>query len=397
MVGEKSLAASKIKKLLAVAVLAAIVLALVGMSNRRSNAGRLELVAKESAIPNVRTIFPLAGPGEERVVLPADLQAFMESPILARVTGYLKSWRFDIGAHVRAGEVMAIIDAPELNQQLEQAKGDLAKTEARLKLAQLTSKRWAALRASTAVSGQSADEKAGDVSAQSAELAAARANVDRIKALNSFTQVIAPFSGVVTSRKVDIGALVRGDAANGQELFALADLHQIRAYVRTPQIYAARLTPNMIATLKVAQYQGRAFPAKVIGTSNAVSPQSRTFLVQLLAENPDGALWPGSFAEAHFQLKGDSKVLRVPPTALLFREDHTEVATVTKDGKVAIKRISIARDLGAVIEVSSGLDAESQVIDNPPEFLSDGDAVRATVSNVPALDARRGARAEQAP
>lgn len=366
----------KVKKGLGLVAVLAIAFAVFGIISRKASDVRLEQWTQAQAIPTVKVISPKRGSSGQELVLPGDVQAYFEAPIHARVSGYVKMWYHDIGARVRDGEVLASIDTPELDQQLEQAKHELLKAEARLQLAKLTSKRWQALRASVAVSQQSADEKAGDVDAKAAEVAAARANVERLKAFEGFKQIVAPFAGVVTARKVDVGALVQGANDNGQELFSVADIHQMRVYVSAPQIFASQLRPGMKAAVRLPQYPKRSFEAKLATTSNAISQKSRTLLVELLADNPDGMLWPGSYAEVHFKLPDNPQALRAPASALLFRGDHVKLATLGTDDKVVLKRIEIDRDLGSEVEIASGIDPSERIIDNPSDSISDGDVVR---------------------
>lgn len=364
----------RVKKWLGLIVLAACGVATTGVIGRVQSEKRLERWTAEQAVPTVRLISPKRGSGKQELVLPGDVQALFEAQIHARVSGYVRNWRHDIGDRVRSGDILATIDAPELEQQIEQARGELAKAESNLQLAKLTSKRWAALRASIAVSQQSVDEKAGDVNAKAAEVTAAQANVDRLKAMEGFTQITAPFAGIVTSRNIDIGALVSVGGSN-KELFSVADIHQMRIYVRAPQSFSSQLRVGMKASLKLPQYSDRTFHARVAATSNAISRQSRTLLVQLLADNLDEALLPGSFAEVHFGLPDDPKALRVPVSALLFRGDQVQLAIVGSDKKVALKSVELARDMGSEVEISSGIGPDMRIIDNPPDVIANGDEV----------------------
>lgn len=366
-------AGRKIGFWLGTAALAAVGLAAFGIVTRRIADYRLAQWTATQAVPSVELAALKTGSSGQGLVLPGELKPFIEAQIRARVNGYLKDWKYDIGARVKAGETLATIDAPELDQQYEQAKGELAKAEAHAQLAKLTSKRWAALRASTAVSQQSVDEKGGDVNAKEADVAAARANLDRLKALKGFTAVTAPFSGVVTARRVDIGVLV--GPGNPIELFDIADIHQIRVYVRVPQPLSMRINQGMKATLTLSQHPGRTFEARIIANSEAIASNSRTLLVQLLANNSDGALLPGSFAEVRFDLPKNPDVVRIPATALLFKDNLFHVATVGPGSKVILKKISVDRDLGTEVEVREGVKASDHVINYPSEYLRNGDAV----------------------
>lgn len=366
--------ALKMKRWLFIAGVVAIVLAAAGMISRGIKAARLAELTTEQSIATVEVVLPSSGKGAQELVLPGDIAAFTEAQIRARVNGYIREWKYDIGAHVKAGETLATIDAPELEQQLQQAKDEQAKAEANVQLAKLTSKRWAALRASTAVSQQSVDEKSGDFNAKMAEAAAARANVERLKALQGFTRVTAPFSGVVTQRNIDLGVLV--GPGDNRELFDLADIHVVRVFVRAPQAFVAQLHIGANATLKLPQFPNRIFAAKLNSTSNAIAEKSRTLLAQLLAINADGALLPGAYAEVHFKLPADARLPRVPANAILYRDNGLNVATVGADRKVAIKPIEVARDLGVEIEVLSGISTTDRIIVNPSDIIANGDIVR---------------------
>lgn len=367
-------ATRKIKRRFLFAAAIAAALAVGGIVIRGLDAQKLAEWTKEQAIPTVRVTLPKAGAGAQELVLPGNIQAFYEARLRARVNGYIRDWKYDIGAHVKAGEVIATIDAPDLDQQLQQAKGEQARAESELELAKITSKRWSALRSSTAVSQQSVDEKSGDYGVKQAQVAAACANVERLRALQGFTQITAPFTGVVTVRNIDIGDLVSPDKV--PELFAVADIHQVRIYVSVPQSYVSQLHGEMPVQLKLPQYPTRLFSAKLITTANAITEQSRALLVQLIADNPEGVLLPGSFTEVHFKLSGNPEVLRIPANTILYRNNSLNVATVGAGDKVAIKPIKIARDLSVELEVASGIAPTDRIIENPPESIRDGELVR---------------------
>jgi RND family efflux transporter MFP subunit len=292
-------------------------------------------------------------------VLPAEIQANYEAPIHARVSGFLKMWYQDIGAHVKAGQLLAEIDTPDLDQQLVQAKADLASAQANAALADLTAKRWQSSSIANAVSQQTIDEKVGDADAR----------------LENFKRVIAPFDGIVTARKTDIGALITANGDAGPELFSVADLRKIRVYVQVPQAFSAVLTRGMTAVLKLPQFPDQTFVAKLDTTSNSVERSSRTVLAEFLADNPDGKLWPGTYAQAHLQLPADPSILHLPTSALLFRQEGLSVAVLGKDNKVELKPIALGRDLGTSVEVVSGLGETDRVIDDPPDSIAQGDKV----------------------
>ena len=314
------------------------------------------------------------GNADDGLTLPGEIRALNEAQIRARVNGYIKEWKYDIGARVKAGETLATIDAPELDQQYQEAKGQLERAEAHAQLARLTSKRWAALRASAVVSQQSADEKGGERAAKQAEVASAEANLHRLQALKGFTEVAAPFAGVVTARRIDIGVLV--GPSHPVELFDIADIHQLRVYVRVPQSLAPQIRQGMKAALNLPQYPERTFEAKVTATSDAIEANSRTLLVQLLANNESGLLLPGSFAEVRFELPKKPNVVRIPATALLFRDNKIEVAIVDADQRITFRKLAIDRDLGSEVEVSAGVRISDHVVNFPSRFLQEGEIIR---------------------
>ena len=370
------------------ALVGAIALAVFGIMSRQGDDAKLAKWTDAQAVPSVTVIHAKRGAPEQEIVLPGDIQAWNQAPLYARVSGYLKSWKQDIGARVKAGDLLGSIEAPDLDQQLDQARARLASVQADAKLATLTSKRWKALLKSDSVSQQTADEKGGDAEAKAAMVNAAAADVKRLEALENFKRLVAPFDGVVTARNTDIGDLINV-GAGGKPLFTVSDIRQVRIYVRVPQAYASELRAGMDADLRLAQYPGQVFHAKLLTTSNAVSEESRTVLVQLVADNPDGKLWPGSYVEVHFKLPTDSDILTLPTSALVFREHGMEVATVGPDDKVAMKPIRIRRDLGTEVEVTSGVLASDQVINSPPDSLEAGTAVK--VANSSAEPAKQGA------
>ncbi len=367
-------------------LLGAVLLAATGILSRQRSEAKLAHWTNAQAIPTVAVIRPQLGTKDQALVLPADIEAYYQAPIYARVGGYLKMWYKDIGAHVKAGELLAEIDAPELDQQLQQAKHDFASVQAGAALAELTAKRWTNLLASQAVSQQTADEKTGDALAKKALVAAAQANVDRLEALEGFKRITAPFDGVVTARQTDIGALINPGSGSGIELFQVADLHEMRVYVRVPQAYIGQLKPGMVAKLHLPQYPDKVFTAKLATTSNSVAKESRTALVEFEADNPDGKLWPGTFAEARFELPPDPDVYQLPASALMFRAHGLEVATVGANDKVTMKPITIGRDLGNEVEVSAGLSPNDRVIESPSDSLGEGDAVHPAANADPTIE-----------
>ena len=357
------------------ALCGAVVLAVVGILSRQDSDSKLKTWTDNQAVPTVKVIQAKRGETEQELVLPGNIEAWNQAPIYARVNGYLKVWYKDIGARVTAGEVLGTIEAPELDQQLDQARARLASAQSDAKLANLTAKRWQSLLGSKSVSQQTSDEKAGDAEAKASLVTAASADVKRLQAMEGFKRLLVPFDGVVTARNTDIGDLINV-GAGGRPLFTVSDIHEMRIYVNVPQALASELRPSMAADLKLAQYPGATFQATLLTTSNAILADSRTVLVQLTADNHDGKLWPGSYAQVHFKLPTDPNVLTLPSSTLLFRRDGMEVATVDAQQKVVLKPIRIARDLGTEVEVTSGVAPGDQIIDAPSDSLEAGAAVK---------------------
>jgi RND family efflux transporter MFP subunit len=303
--------------------------------------------------------------------------------VYARVSGYLKHWSVDIGAPVKSGQVLADIETPELDQQLKQADADLETALANERLTEITSRRWQHLLSSDSVSQQEADEKGGDYEAKKALVAAAQAGVERLRALESFKRITAPFDGIVTARKTDIGALINAGHDAGHELFTVADVHKLRLYVEVPQSYANQIQIGMKAQLEVPEHPGQTFSAVLTNNSHSVSETSGTVLVELEVDNAAGTLLPGEYGNVRFNLPRDEHTVEVPASALAFRKEGLTVATLTADNRVAYRPIKISRDLGGMVEVASGLSAKDRIIDNPPDSLEDGDQVHVapTVGN----------------
>lgn len=366
------------------ALCVAVAVAVTGILGRRQSEAELQGWTDAAAVPTVAVVTPGRGEGHQELVLPGDIGAWYEAPIYARVTGYVKMWYQDIGAHVTAGQLLAEIDAPDLDQQFAQAKGNLSMARANEGLAVLTAQRWKALRTTDSVSQQTTDEKAGDAAAKHAAVIAAEAEVQRLAALENFKRITAPFDGVVTARKTDVGALINAGGGTGPELFAVADIHQMRIYVRVPQAFAPQLRIGMTATLKLPQQAARTALATLATTANAIAMDSRTILAELHADNADGVLLPGTFAEVHFQLPEPPDVLRLPTSALLFRAQGLEVATVGPGDRVVLKPIEAGRDLGTDIEVTAGITAADRVIDSPPDSIAAGELVKPAAPEPPA-------------
>ena len=300
-----------------VALLAAGAIATNGLISRARTTQDLVQWTNAQAIPTVALARLTRGEAEQSLILPGTIQPFSKAMIYARVSGYLKSWQQDIGAHVTAGQVLASIDTPDLDQQLDQAKAELATAEANEQLAVLTAGRWQELVKTHAVAVQAADEKTADAAAKKAIAASARANVRRLEALSSFKSITAPFDGVVTLRNTDVGALINAGNATGQELFEVSDLHRVRVYIQVPQAFSADLRPGLKATFEMPQYPGRKFDATLVTTSKAMNATSRSMLVELQADNPDGTLFGGAYCQVVFQIPSDPNRVRLPATALV--------------------------------------------------------------------------------
>ncbi len=354
----------------------AAIVVVAGVLGRANAEHEVKGWTEAAAIPTVAYVNPEGAASGASLSLPGTLQALNETQLYARVPGYVHGWYKDIGARVRKGDLLATIDTPELDQQIAQARADLANASAARSLSQTTASRWKNLLTADAVSKQEAEEKTGDLAAKIALVTASKANLDRLLATKAFARIVAPFDGVVTSRNAEVGALASA-GGSGQPLFTVADVSRIRAYVRVPQSYSAAIKPGMHAELTLPEYPGRTFPAALDSTSGAISQQSGTLLVQLVAPNADGALKPGSFAQAKFALPtGATATQRLPATTLIFRAKGLQVAMVGPDDHIHLKRITISQDNGPQVEIAATLSPTDRVVDNPPDSLAEGDLVR---------------------
>ncbi|MDB5704999.1 MAG: efflux transporter periplasmic adaptor subunit [Sphingomonas bacterium] len=361
-------------------VVAAIAILIVafGIFSRMRAESRLTTWTNAQALPVVTVIHPAPAGKADALTLPGSVQAFNSAAIYARTTGYISRWFVDIGDPVRAGQVLAVLDAPEVDQQVAAARADLQTARANRELAQSTAARWTNLLGKDAVSKQETDEKIGDLAAKNAIANAAGANVRRLGALQGFTRLVAPFSGVVTSRSTQIGALVTAGTAASTPLFTIADVGRMRVYVRVPQAYSGAFHTGLHATLTVPEYPGRSFDVALVRSAGAVDPQSGTVLMEFQAANGDRALKPGAYAQVSLPLGAGSPGagVRLPPSALVIGANGTQVAVIGPDGKALLKTVTIGRDNGDNVEISAGLTAADKVIDNPPDSLQTGDAVR---------------------
>ena len=355
---------------------AVLLVVAIGIGVRMKNAHDLAGQAQDNAVPVVALAKITPSADGQKLVLPGSVEAFNSAPIYARTSGYVRRWLVDIGDHVAAGQVLAEIDAPDVEQQLAQARADHQTALANLGLAKTTAQRWSELLAHDAVSRQEADEKSGDLTAKTALASAQQANVNRLMVLKGFTRITAPFAGVVTSRSTQIGALIVAGNASSTPLFTVADVHSMRIYVKVPQAYSARIHPGMTAKLTLPDYAGRIFTAQLVRTAGAVDAQSGTELVELAADNADGALKPGAFAQVELSLPATRGALLVPTSALIFRAAGMQVAVLDASGHVVLRPVKLGQDSGNVVEVVSGLAGNERVIDTPPDAIADGDAVR---------------------
>jgi RND family efflux transporter MFP subunit len=378
-------------KLLGVVMLMlAICVIAFGVTDRLRASRRLAAAAAQS-VPTVNIVQPAMG-GRRVLVLPGELRAFYEAPIYAQVSGYLQHWYADIGTQVKAGQLLADVSTPDLDQQLLQAQADLQVAVANERLAAVTAKRWNALLAQDAVSQQDADNRNADLQARIAEVAAARANVQRLQAMETFKRIVAPFDGVVTSRSTDIGALISVGAPTERPLFTVDDERRLRIYVNVPQPYTADVKPGMQATFTVPQYPQKTFRAVLTSTADAIATSSGTLLVQFQIDNKGGLLRPGDYAQVHIGLRQNDEAMTVPASALMFRDAGMEVAILGPRNHVVIRHVSLGRDFGTTVEIADGLDRSDWVIDNPPDTLEAGDAVQAVKlksASAPSGNARR--------
>jgi RND family efflux transporter MFP subunit len=347
-----------------------------GLVSRAHETKELVRWTNAQAVPNVALAGLTRGPEEQSLILPGTIQPYNKAAIYARVSGYLRSWQQDIGANVSAGQVLATIDTPDLDQQLQQARANLGTATANANLAAVTAARWTTLVKSQWVSQQDADNKTGAANATGAAMTAADANVKQLEAMESFKTIVAPFDGVITQRNTDIGALINAGSASGQELFEVSDLRRVRIYVQVPQTWSAALHPGLPATFELPQYPGQQFQAALVTMSKSMQANSHSMLVELQADNADGKLYAGSYCEVHFQLPGNPNMVLVPATALVPVNQGAQVAILGDHNKVTLRSIQLGRDFGDSVEVTAGLTPQDRVIDSPPETLRSGDIVR---------------------
>jgi RND family efflux transporter MFP subunit len=336
------------------------------------------------AVPTVAIIHPIAEPGDENLVLPGTLQAYVESPIYARTNGYLKKWYHDIGSRVNKGDLLADIDTPEVDQELSQARADLNTSKANANLSQITATRYTELLKTDGVSKQEVDNATGDLEAKRAIVQSGEANVRRLEELESFKHIYAPFSGVITRRSVDIGTLVNaGNGGSAAQLFFLAQTDPIRVFVNVPEAYASSIKPGLGAYLELTQYPGLRFQGKVVRSAEAIDLATRTLLTEVDVPNKSGQLLPGGFAQVHLEVKAVGQPMQVPVNALLFRSEGLRAVLITAEHKTHLQPLVIGRDYGNTLEVLSGLKADDWIVLNPADSLEDNQKVNVKQVNNP--------------
>jgi RND family efflux transporter MFP subunit len=369
-----------------------LVLLLVGaftLFQRKSQYKALADTTEKLAVPTVSVIHPTPEAGQEDLVLPSTLQAYVESPIYARTTGYLKKWYHDIGTRVKQGELLADIDTPEVDQQLSQAKADLSTALANENLSKITAARYQELIKTDGVSKQEVDNAQGDYAAKQASVQSAQANVRRLEELESFKHIYAPFSGVITRRNIDIGNLINaGNGGAAQELFFLAQTDPIRAYISVPEAYAPVVRSGIGAFLELTQYPGQRFEGKVVRTADAIDLATRTLNTEVDMPNRNAQLLPGGYAQVHLQVKVTGERLQVPVNALLFRSEGLRAVVVDDQHKTRLQPLTIGRDYGTTLEVLQGLKADDWIVVNPGDSLEDG--ITVNVKQAPAQGSNAG-------
>jgi len=364
-------------KLLLAVVLLLVILGAFTLLQRKAEYRTLANETEKLAIQTVGVIHPSPELGQEDLVLPGTMEAFVEAPIYARTNGYLKKWYHDIGSRVAQGEILADIDTPEVDQQLSQLRADLATAQANAHLSEITSARYAELLKTDGVSKQEVDNAAGDLAAKKAIVQSAEANVRRLEEMKSFQHVYAPFAGVITRRNVDTGTLINaGNTGSSQQLFYLAQMSPLRVYVRVPETYATAIRAGLGAHLELTQNPGERFEGKVARTSEAIDPGTRTLLAEVDVPNRNGALLPGGYAQVHLQVKVTGARLTVPVNALLFRSEGLRAVVVDAEHKAHLKQLTVGRDYGTALEILQGLDASDWIVLNPTDSLEEGQQVR---------------------
>jgi RND family efflux transporter MFP subunit len=349
-------------------------LAVVGIRSRSATTENLQKVANQAAQITVNTIYPERAPASVTLDLPGQTQAYIQAPVFAQTSGYLKKWHFDIGSKVKENDVLAEIDTPEVDQQLAQAQATLKEAQAALWLSQATYNRDQDLLKKHVIAQQDFDNQVGDLKVKQATVDADQGSVGRLEALEAFKLVRAPFDGIVTTRNTDIGALI--NSGSGNALFQVARVSPLRVYVSVPEAMAAYIKQGTKADLTFSTFAGRKFPAEVVHAAGAIDPSTHTLLTELQIPNETGELFPGAYAQVHLHTDGNAQSLLVPANVLLFRSEGTAVGVVNPEGRVEIKKIKVGRDLGTKLEVTEGISIKDRVIENPSDGLADGTQVQ---------------------
>lgn len=382
--------ATQLKWSAAIAALVLTGLVVHGVIERHDNFTNLEAVANEESVPKVQVMAPMSGPSTQSVVLPGDIKAWYTAPIYAQVSGYVRNWYVDYGAFVKAGTLLASIDTPTLDAQYQSALANLEVAKTNSTLADVTAKRWKALEGTEAVAQEDVDIKVATAAARKAQVQAAQDEVARYKALEGFKSIVAPFDGVVISRDTDVGNYVNaagGDVSSrgaADEMFSVADIHQLRLFVSVPQDYADMLKPGLEATFTLPQYPDREFKATLLTTANAFNPQTRTVVTELVAQNPDHLIWPGNYATVQFAVPTNHDVLIVPEQALLFRDQGMQLALVDSNDRVHLQNVKLGLNFGQNVQVLSGLKPTDRLIVNPSAGMLEGEQVQ-IVRGVPGV------------
>jgi RND family efflux transporter MFP subunit len=366
-----------------IAVIVVIAIVVAGVVPRLRAKAALRVETNSLAVPEVQVIQPKRGSTAQEIILPGNIQAFIDAPIYARTNGYLRSWTSDIGARVKKGQLLAEIETPEVDQQLLQARADLNTAQANENLSHITFNRFEGLKNTDSVSTQDVDNAAGDYAAKKAIVDSARSNVNRLEDLQSFEKIYAPFDGVITARNTDVGQLIDSGSSGGvaKELFHIAAIRTLRVYINVPQQYSVAAKPGIVADLSLAQFPGRTFQGKLVRTANAIDLATRTLLVEVDVDNATGELLPGAFAEVHLKLPTEIPSYILPVNALIFRAQGLQIATVDDGNRAKLVTIVLGRDFGATVEVVSGLTDADKVIVSPPDSLVDGEQVQIAQAN----------------
>jgi len=369
---------------LAIAAIAVVALLASGIWSRVKARTALRAETAQVALTAVSVVSPKPTASAQEIILPGNVQPFITSPIYSRTNGYLKKWYFDIGAHVKQGQLLAVIDTPEVDQQLEQSLSNLNTAKANLTLAEITKNRYQGLLTKNAVAQQDVDNAVGTYNANKAIVDANQANVKQLQALQSFEKIYAPFDGVITARNTDIGDLINSGSSGTAktDLFHISQPGKLRVYVNVPEEYSQGIKVGMIADLSLTEFPGRKFQGKLVRTAEAINLTTRTLLIEIEVDNPTGTLLSGSYAEVHLKIPGQASTLLLPVNALLFRSEGLR-AGIVKDGKVVLTAVTPGHDFGNQIEIVSGLKPDDQVIINPPDSIVSGQQVQIVQATLP--------------